>query len=51
MTEPNQVHPEVLKVIPGTVGALVALGWIKGTWPQRVTALIGGAGASYYGTG
>lgn len=51
MTEPNQVHPEVLKVIPGTVGALVALGWIKGTWPQRVIALVGGAAASYYGTG
>lgn len=50
MTEPSHtIHPEVLKIIPGTVGAIVALGWIKGTWPQRVTALIGGSAASYYG--
>ena len=51
MTEPSHVHPEILKIIPGAVGAIVALGWIKGSWPQRVIALIGGSAASYYGTG
>lgn len=47
----QDVPPEILKIVPGTVGAIVALGWIRGTWPQRVFALLGGSAASYYGTG
>ena len=47
----QDVPPEILKAIPGTLGALVALRWIVGTPLQRITALMGGSSASYYGTG
>ncbi len=47
----NDVHPEIIKAVPGTLGAFVALRWIVGTPLQRITAIIGGSAASYYGTG
>jgi hypothetical protein len=46
----ESVPPEILKAVPGTLGAVVALRWIVGTPLQRVTALLGGSAASYYGT-
>lgn len=47
----DQLHPEIIKAIPGTVGAIVALRWISGPPLQRIFSLIGGIGASYYGSG
>lgn len=47
----DAIPPELFKAVPGTVGSIVALGWIRGTWPQRVFALFGGSASSYYGTG
>lgn len=46
----NEVHPEIIKAVPGTLGAIVALRWIVGTPLQRITAIVGGSAASYYGT-
>ena len=46
----SDIHPEIIKAVPGTIGAIVALRWIAGTWPQRLTALVGGSAASYYGS-
>lgn len=51
MNTPDPIPPEVLRILPGTLGAVVALQWIVGTPMQRVTAILGGSAASYYGTG
>lgn len=45
----EKVVPEMLKALPGAVGAVVALAWINGTRMQRSVSLIGGVAASYYG--
>jgi hypothetical protein len=45
----SDVPPEILKAVPGTLGALVALRWISGTPMQRVTSFAGGVSAAYYG--
>lgn len=45
----DRVVPEMLKALPGAVGAVVALAWINGTRTQRAVSLIGGIAASYYG--
>lgn len=42
------VPPEVIKALPGTIGAIVALRWISGTPLQRIAAVVGGAAASWY---
>jgi hypothetical protein len=47
--EHNNIPPELIKAVPGTLGALVALRWIAGTPIQRIAAVIGGSGTSYYG--
>lgn len=44
----HEIPPEILKGVPGTIGALVALRWIAGTPMQRVAAVVGGSGTSYY---
>jgi hypothetical protein len=45
----NDVPPEIIKALPGTLGAIVALRWIVGSPAQRVASVLGGASASYYG--
>ena len=49
MAEQNTIPPEIIKAVPGTLGAIVALRWISGTPLQRIAAVIGGSGTSYYG--
>jgi hypothetical protein len=36
------------QVLPGAVGALVALGWIGGGAKQLAASVLGGCGAAYY---
>lgn len=49
MSGHENLYPELEKVIPGALGALVSLRWIDGTVYQRIGAVLGGAGTSYYG--
>lgn len=35
--------------LPGFLGALAALGWIRGHWLQLCAALIGGSAIAYWG--
>jgi hypothetical protein len=49
MADQQQLPPEVIKAVPGVLGAIVALRWISGTPMQRIAAVIGGSGTSYYG--
>ena len=44
----SEIQPELIKALPGAIGAIVALRWITGPPLQRIAALIGGIGASYY---
>lgn len=37
--------------MPGIVGAIVSLRWIPGTWPVRLTMVLGGAAAGHWGAG
>jgi hypothetical protein len=46
----QDIPPEILKAIPGTVGSLVALRWVAGPPLQRMAAVLGGVGGAYYGT-
>lgn len=46
----SDIPPEIMKAVPGALGAMVALRWIQGTPMQRVTSFGGGISASYYGT-
>jgi hypothetical protein len=46
----QDIPPEVVKAVPGALGSLVALRWIVGTPLQRMTAVLGGSSAAYYGT-
>ncbi len=36
--------------LAGVAGAAVSLGWIKGTWPERIVMAVGGALLSLYGS-
>jgi hypothetical protein len=49
MSQDTNIPPELLKAVPGTLGAIVALRWIAGTPLQRIASVIGGSGTSYYG--
>lgn len=46
----NDLPPELAKAMPGVIGAMVALRWIRGTAPQRLAAVLGGSAAAYYET-
>ena len=39
----------VEKILPGIIGSLGALLWIKGSWPRRIAMMVLGSAASYYG--
>lgn len=48
---PNDyLPPEIHKVIPGVVGSLGALLWLKGSWPRRIAMVGLGSAASFWGT-
>lgn len=46
---PNNQFQEVEKLLPGAIGSLGALLWIRGTWPRRIAMMALGSAASYYG--
>lgn len=46
---PNDKLHEIEKLLPGLIGSLGALLWIKGTWPRRIAMVGLGAAASFYG--
>lgn len=46
---PDKFFQEAEKILPGAIGSIGALLWIKGTWPRRVAMMALGSAASYYG--
>lgn len=44
----QDIPPELIKAIPGTIGSIVALRWISGTPLQRIASVVGGVSASWY---
>lgn len=44
------IHPEVLKAIPGAVGSAIALRWVEGSLGLKITSWAGGGAISYYGS-
>jgi len=46
----TDVTEEIVRAVPGAIGALVALRWLGGTPWQVAASLLGGAAGSYYGT-
>lgn len=51
MPMPNDYFsPELSKAIPGVVGSVGALIWIKGPLPRRIAMVVLGSAASYYAT-
>lgn len=44
----SDIEPEVMKSIPGVLGALFALPWMTGSVWQRLAALGGGVASSRY---
>lgn len=46
----DYIAAEATKAIPGVVGSLGALIWIKGTMPRRVAMVLLGSATSYYAT-
>lgn len=45
----DQVPIEVQKALPGILGSVGALLWIKAPWPRRVAMVALGSAASFYG--
>ena len=46
---PNDKLHEIERLLPGVIGSIGALLWIKGTWPRRIAMVGLGSAASYYG--
>lgn len=49
MQSPQDLPVEIIKALPGALGAIVALRWIEGSPLQRVASVLGGGSAAYYG--
>lgn len=45
-----QLDPTLAKVIPATLGALVSLGFLKGSIIERISMTVGGVALAYYAT-
>lgn len=45
---PNDFFQNIDKFIPGTIGSLGALLWIKATWPRKIAMLALGIAACHY---
>lgn len=45
----NDLQDEIIKAIPGTIGALVALRWLGGGIWHAGASFIGGSAGAYYG--
>lgn len=46
----SDIQDEIVRAVPGAIGALVALRWMGGTPWQVSASLLGGASGAYYGT-
>lgn len=46
---PDRFFQDAEKLLPGAIGSVGALLWIKGTWPRRIAMVGLGSAASYYG--
>lgn len=46
---PDKFLHDLEKLLPGAIGSMGALLWIKGTWPRRIAMVGLGSAASYYG--
>lgn len=44
----NDLMQHIEKLIPGTIGSLGALLWIKTTWPRKIAMLLLGIASSHY---
>lgn len=44
----QDIPPELIKALPGTLGSIVALRWIAGSPVQRITSVVGGIASSWY---
>lgn len=47
--EPTNVIEALGQLLPGVIGSVGALLWIKGTWKRRIAMAALGSAASYYG--
>lgn len=45
----ENIPAEVQKLLPGVIGSLGALLWIRGSWSRRIAMAGLGSAASYYG--
>lgn len=43
-------NPEITRGTPGVIGALSAMLWLKETIIRKISSVIAGSAASYYGT-
>ena len=46
---PDKFLHDLERLLPGAIGSIGALLWIKGTWPRRIAMVGLGSAASYYG--
>lgn len=46
---PNNNFQDLEKLLPGLIGSVGALLWIKGSWPRRIAMVGLGSAASFYG--
>lgn len=46
---PDKFLQDLERLLPGAIGSIGALLWIKGTWPRRIAMVGLGSAASYYG--
>ena len=46
---PDKFFHDLERLLPGAIGSIGALLWIKGTWPRRIAMVGLGSAASYYG--
>lgn len=44
----NDLMTNLEKLIPGTIGSIASLLWIKATWPRKLAMLLLGIAASHY---
>jgi len=44
------INPEVMKAVPGAVGSIASMLFIKDTWPRRAAMFIAGASLAYWGS-
>lgn len=49
MQTQETIPMELQKLIPGIIGSVGAMLWIKAPWPRRVAMVVLGSAASFYG--